>query len=90
MDLNLTQSTDRLACCCLQLSELEFEVVHRLAIKRQVADALPRLPTGGEDNTFKHFKTEYYQFYFEFISFCSALIATLGLLLLFSGNIASH
>lgn len=43
--------TGRLARWRLQLSESDFEIVHRVGITHQIADALPRLKTKDENKT---------------------------------------
>lgn len=49
--LNVTDSSGRLRCWRLGLSEYEFNVIHRARVKRQAAGALSRLPTTEKDLT---------------------------------------
>lgn len=49
MDLNLTNSTGKMARWRLRLSEFELDVVYRTVIKHQATDALLRLKTNRDD-----------------------------------------
>lgn len=49
--LNLSNAVGRLARWRFQLFEFEFEDIHRADEKRQAADALSTLRTGGEETT---------------------------------------
>lgn len=49
--LDLADARGRLARRRRRLSDFEFDVVHRVGIKHQAADVLPRMPTDSADTT---------------------------------------